>query len=147
MAEAKSKIEISEGKIVDFIDGKLRTDSELEQIRQNFERTLIEEYRYDRADIAVDYRIKVQDGSSKSAKKVSLVVFSNNSKEKINENIIIVISIVKSNVMPTDSKSGTDDIEKILLACPNAHFACWTNGTEHIYFQKKKQKFDANIIP
>ena len=50
----KKKIEqpeTPEGKIVDFIDGKLRADSETEQVRQDFERTLIEEYRYDRADI------------------------------------------------------------------------------------------------
>lgn len=46
--------EAPEGKIVDFIDGKLRADSETEQVRQDFERTLIEEYRYERADIGVD---------------------------------------------------------------------------------------------
>jgi len=50
-------------------------------------------------------------------------------------------------VRPTDSKNGTDDLEKILVACPQAEFACWTNGTETIYFQKKKRKFDTEIIP
>ena len=57
------KPEAPEGKIVDFIDGKLRADTETEQVRQDFERTLIEEYRYDRADIGVDVRIKVQNGT------------------------------------------------------------------------------------
>src|ERR1017187_9957896 len=47
MPEEQTKPEIQEGKIIDFIDGKARSDNELEQIRQNFERTLIEEYRFD----------------------------------------------------------------------------------------------------
>ena len=51
MKKQQAEIEIEEGKIVDFIDGKARVDNELEQIRQNFERTLIEEYRFDKADI------------------------------------------------------------------------------------------------
>ncbi len=50
-------------KIIDFIDGTLRKDSETEQIRQNFERTLIEEYNYLPEDVAVDFKIKVMDGT------------------------------------------------------------------------------------
>ena len=44
-----------DGKIVDFIDGKLRADSETEQVRQDFERTLIEEYRH--RGLGVDVRL------------------------------------------------------------------------------------------
>ncbi len=139
--------EIPEGKIVDFINGKLRTDNEAEQVRQNFERTLIEEYRYDPSDIGVDIGIKVHDGSRKTTKKASLVVFHPNGLGKTEDDIFTIIQIAKPNVQPTDSKTGTDDLEKLLISCPNAEFACWTNGVETIYFQKKRQKFDTDVVP
>jgi type I restriction enzyme M protein len=142
-----SKIEIPDGKIIDFIDGKTRPDNELEQIRQNFERTLIEEYRFDKTDIAVDFRIRVQDGSSTVARKIALVVLRAGAKEKTQEDVSILIQIAKPAVQPTDGKSGAAELEKCLIACSNAEFACWTNGVETVYFQKKTGKFDTDVLP
>lgn len=136
-----------EGKIVDFIDGKLRADSDTEQVRQDFERTLIEEYRYERADIGVDIRIKVQDGTRVAQKKASLIVYQPGAQEKDETAIQILIQVAKPGTQPTDSKTGTDELERMLIACPNARFACWTNGIETLYFQKKKQKFDTEVFP
>lgn len=73
--DEEKKRQIPEGKIIDFIDGKAKKDSEAEQVRQNFERTLVEEYRYAPEDIAVDFKIKTMDGSRKVTKKISLAVF------------------------------------------------------------------------
>lgn len=143
----RERPEPPEGKIIDFIDGKLRVDSETEQIRQDFERTLIEEYRYEPADISVDVRIKVPDGSRQAKKKASLIVFKSGESEKDENTAQIVIQVVKPGTQPSDAKVGTDELERMLIACPNALFACWTNGTETVYFQKKKQKFDAEIFP
>ena len=139
--------ETPEGKIVDFIDGKLRADIDTEQVRQDFERTLIEEYRYERADIGVDVRIKVQDGTRVAQKKASLIVYQPGPQEKDETAAQILIQVAKPGTQPTDSKSGTDELERMLIACPNARFACWTNGIETIYFQKKKQKFDSEVFP
>jgi len=144
--KVNKNFETPEGKIIDFIDGKLRFHNDFEQIRQNFERTLLEEYQYNRDDISVDFRIKVHDGSRMVSKKVSLVVFHSNKTKKSEENILIVIQIAKHKVQPTDSKKGTDDLEKFLIACPNAQFACWTNGIDTFFFQKKKLKFDTDIV-
>lgn len=139
--------EAPEGKIVDFIDGKHRADSETEQVRQDLERTLIEEYRYDRAEIGVDVRVKVQDGSRLTQKKASLIVYQLDAAEKDQNSAQIVLQVVKPGTQPTDPKSGTDELERLLIAGPNARFGCWTNGTETVYFQKKKQKFDTEIFP
>lgn len=148
MAKTKSeRHEAAEGKIVDFIDGKLRADSETEQVRQDFERTLIEEYRYDRTDIGVDVRVKIQDGTRLVKKKASLIVFQQGAVEKDQNTAHVIIQIAKPGTQPTDSKIGTDELERILIACPNARFACWTNGTETVYFQKKQQKFDTEVFP
>ena len=139
--------ETPEGKIVDFIDGKLRADPEPEQVRQDFERTLIEESRYDRADIGVAVRVKVQDGTRVTQKTASLVVYQPDAKEKDEDAIYLLIQVVKPGTQPADSKTGTDELERILIACPNACFACWSNGIETVYFQKKKQKFDTEVSP
>jgi type I restriction enzyme M protein len=141
------KPEAPEGKIVDFIDGKLCADTETEQVRQDFERTLIEEYRYDRADIGVDVRIKVQNGTRVAQKKASLIVYQPGAQEKDETAAQILIQVAKPGTQPTDSKTGTDELERMLIACPNARFACWTNGIETVYFQKKKQKFDTEVFP
>ena len=135
------------GKIVDFIDGKLRADIETEKIRQDFERTLIEEYRYERADVRVDVRIKVQDGSRVAQKKASLVVFQTAAAEKDQKSAHIVIQIVRPGTQPSDPKIGAAELERMMVACPNARFGCWTDGTTIVYFQKKRQKFDTEIFP
>ena len=138
---------VQEGKIIDFIDGKARRDNELEQIRQNFERTLIEEYHFDKADVGVDVRIKVPDGSKTVTRKLALAVFRDGAKEREQGDILILIQTAKPGIQPTDTKGGATDLEKALIACTNAQFACWTNGIEAIYFQKRKGKFDTDILP
>lgn len=144
----KEKPEIIDGKIIDLIDGKIRKDSETEQIRQNFERTLIEEYNYLAEDIAVDFKVKVMEGSKKLTKTISLTVFHEKKSSKpTQDDVYILIMVAKPKTQPTDLSGGTEDLEKLLAACGNALFACWTNGIETIYFQKKKTKFDVDIFP
>lgn len=136
-----------EGKIVDFIDGQLRADSETEQVRQDFERTLIEEYRYERADIGVDLRLKVQDGARLAQKKASIVVFRSDAEERDQDSVQVIIQILKPGTLPSDSKTGVAELERMMIACAKARFGCWTNGTEKVFFQKKSQKFDTEIFP
>lgn len=139
--------EAPEGKIIDFVDGKLRADSETERIRQDFERTLIEEYRYDRSDIAADARFRVPDGTRTVQKKVSLVVYRDRADHKDDESAYVLIQVVKPGTQPSDSKMGASDLERTLYACSGARFGCWTDGTETLFLQKKKQKFDQDVFP
>ncbi|MDP9201842.1 MAG: N-6 DNA methylase [Gemmatimonadota bacterium] len=139
--------QVADGKIIDFIDGKLRSDNELEQIRQNFERTLIEEYGFDKDDVTVDFRLRVQDGASTVARKIALAILRSGAKEKNQDDISILIQVAKPATQPADTKNGASELEKCLMACPNAEFACWTNGVETIYFEKKRRKFDTDIVP
>lgn len=146
MPQKVEELEIQEGKLVDFIDGKARSDNELEQIRQNFERTLIEEYLFDKSNVGVDVRIKAPDGSKTVTRKLALAVFRDGAKGRLQDDIEILIHVAKPTVQPTDMKNGAGDIEKCLVACRNAQFACWTNGVEAIYFQKKKGKFETDVL-
>ena len=78
---------VPEGKISDYIDGKFRNDTPEEYVRQTIERRLVNEHKYDRGQISVEYTIQL--GSSK--KRADLVIFSDTKVEKTQENIKIII--------------------------------------------------------
>ena len=54
-----SIITIPEGKICDYIDGKFRNDTPEEYVRQNIEKRLVNELKYSRERIKVEYGIRV----------------------------------------------------------------------------------------
>lgn len=137
-----AEVEIPDGKIVDYITGNWVKESELEQVRQNFERTLIEEYNYTIDEIRVDIKIKVWDGDKQRTKKVPLAVVKEGTEDP---NILILIANPKSN--PTDKKLGTDELEQWMVDVPTSEFGCWTNGVESLFFQKKKSKFETDVFP
>ena len=133
---------IPDGKIADYITGQWVKESEQEEVRQNFERTLTEEYNYLKENIRVDLKIKVWDGSKQRTKKVPLVVMKDGTEDPY-----ILILINKPNADPTDKKNGTDELEQWLVDVKSAEFGCWTNGVETLYFQKKKEKFETDVFP
>jgi len=135
-------IEIPDGKIADYITGKWVKENEQEQIRQNFERTLVEEYEYRSADIRVDFAIKVWDADKQKVKKTPLAVMRDGQEEPY---ILILIASPKAN--PTDRVAGAADLEQWLVDVATAEYGCWTNGIESIFFQKKKTKFETDIFP
>lgn len=147
MAKSNMTKEAPEGKIVDFIDGTFRKESETERVRQDFERTLVEEYCYDPSDVGVDVRIKLPDGTRTVPKKVSLVVYSPETVNRDSSDIHLLVQVVKPGTQPSDHKTGIAELERILYACSEARFGCWTDGTETLFFQKRKQKFDQDIFP
>jgi len=133
---------IPDGKIADYITGQWVKESEQEKVRQNFERTLTEEYNYLKEDIRTDFKIKIWNGSKQRTKKVPLAVMKEGTEDPY---ILILINKPKSD--PTDRKNGTDELEQWLVDTKTAEFACWTNGIETLYFQKKKEKFETDVFP
>lgn len=137
-----ANVEIPDGKIADYITGKYVKETEQEAVRQNFERTLVEEYQYPVGDIRVDFTIKVWDGDKQKSKKVPLAVMHHGKDEPY---VLVMIASPKAN--PTDKSGGTTDLEQWLVDVPSAEYGCWTNGIETIYFQKKKSKFETDVFP
>ena len=107
--------EIPEGKIVDYITGKWVKESDVEQVRQNFERTLVEEYSYTISEIRVDFKIKVWDGDKQKTKKAPLVVVKESTEDPI---ILIIVANPKSN--PTDKSGGTTELEQWMVDIASA---------------------------
>ena len=136
------EVEIPDGKIADYITGKWVKETEQEQVRQNFERTLVEEYEYNAVDIRVDFSIKVWDGDKQKTRKAPLAVMKQGTEDPY---VLVLIAAPKAN--PTDKISGASDIEQWLVDMPSVEYGCWTNGIENIFFQKKKTKFETDVFP
>lgn len=71
MIENKNIILIPEGKIRDYIDGTIRVDTPEEYVRQTVEKRLINEHKYSKQQIKIEYGIQM--GSSK--KRADIVIF------------------------------------------------------------------------
>ena len=135
-------IEIPEGKIADYITAKWVKETEQERVRQNFERTLIEEYEYPKTDIRIDFSIKIWDGDKQKIKKVPIAVMH---AGKEDPSVLILITAPRAN--PTDNSGGASELEQWLVDIPTVEYGCWTNGIENIFFQKKKTKFETDVFP
>ncbi|MCB9211243.1 MAG: N-6 DNA methylase [Ignavibacteriales bacterium] len=138
----ESKAVIPDGKIADYITGQWIKETEQEKVRQNFERTLVEEYNYLPEDIRLDLKIKVWEGSKQLTKKAPLAVMKSGSEDPY-----ILILINKPGTEPTSKKHGTSNIEQWLVDVISVEFGCWTNGVEALFFQKKKSKFETDVFP
>ena len=62
---------VPQGKVLDFIDGRLRNETPEEYVRQEIEKSLVREYHYSREQIAVEFRVKL----GRSSKRADIVIF------------------------------------------------------------------------
>lgn len=126
-------LRVPDNKIVDFIDNRvLRNRTPEEYVRQNIARSLIQEYKYLRNEVAIEFRIKIGVAS----KRVDIALFEEGATH-IQENIIGIIECKQEGVSPTDKKDGVDQLKSYMAASPNCRFGMWTNGTdEHMCFAR-----------
>ena len=59
-------VSVPDGKIRDYIDGKFRNDTSEEYVRQTIEKRLINEHKYKRDQIRIEFSLKL--GSSQCCK-------------------------------------------------------------------------------
>ena len=114
---------LPDGKIQDFIDGKVRNDTPEEYVRQNIEKRLVMELGYDPAQVAVEFPVKMGSGR----RRADLVIFPEGA-EHTQDNAWIVIECKKDSVQPSSKKDGVAQVKSYLAACPNAEWGMWTNG-------------------
>lgn len=142
-------IVIPEGKICDYIDAKLRNDTPEEYVRQNIEKRLVNEHKYPKESVAVEFTIRV--GSAKP--RADLVIFSANAPGRAQEHIHVIIECKKESVEPTARKDGVGQLKSYMAACPNCEWGMWTNGRQKEVFRKvinekgKIEFIDFNDIP
>lgn len=123
---------IPEGKICDYIDGKFRNDTPEEYVRQNIEKRLVNEHKYPKDRIAVEFAIRV--GSRKP--RADIVIFHPTKPERTQENIYIIIECKKESIDPTHNKEGVEQLKSYMAACVNCEWGMWTNGKTKEVFRK-----------
>ena len=130
--EKTNVIVVPEGKICDYIDGKFRNDTPEEYVRQNVEKRLVNEHKYPKDRIAVEFTIRM--GSRKP--RADLVVFHTGKPDRTQENIYIIIACQKQDIDLIHKKEGVGEPKSYMAACPNCEWGMWTNGKHKEVFRK-----------
>lgn len=138
---------IPDGKVVDFITGRLMNDTPEEYVRQNVEMSLVLEYNYQREQIEVEFKIKV--GSS--TKRVDLAIFAPGVPHT-QENIQVIIETKREGTKREDRKDGVGQLKSYMASCINCQHGMWTNAIDReCYFKTTNEDghlfIDAIDIP
>lgn len=115
---------VEQGKVLDYIDERTqRRETPEEYVRQEIAKSLVHEYGYAKADIAVEFTIRM--GTRRP--RADLVIFQPEMAHKP-ENALIIVECKDEKVKPGSKKDGVAQLESYLYACPNALYGLWTNG-------------------
>jgi type I restriction enzyme M protein len=126
-------IKAKAGELIDFITGKPVRDKPEEHVRQNWERTLVFEYGYQKDDIEPEFSIK----SGAARRGVDIAVFHEGYAHQ-QGNIHIIVETKRAKISPQDKKEGVAQLQTYLSGCPNAEFGVWTNGIERLCYAVQK---------
>jgi type I restriction enzyme M protein len=126
---------VPEGMVADFITGRFVRDTPEEYVRQNLEKALIRQYKYDPRDCQPEFPIRV--GSAR--KRVDVVVFTPGATHS-QENAYVLVETKRAGTSPANKKDGVDQLRSYLAACLNAKYGLWTNGDEQYCIAKRSNK-------
>lgn len=140
-AAAASLKAIPDGKVVDFITGRLMNDTPEEYVRQNVEMSLVLEYSYPREQVEVEFSIKV---GSKS-KRVDLAIFAPGA-DHTQGNIQVVIETKREGTKRENKDDGVEQMKSYMAACLNCQHGMWTNGVDRDCFFKTSDRGEHAFI-
>ncbi len=121
---------IPAGKVRCFVSGKLRKDTPEENVRQRWARSLVDEYGYDVADMAVEFSVKM--GSKR--KRADIVVFKPDGPRR-QDTIRVIVEAKREDVSPRDREEGVDQLKSYMSACSSCKFGLWV-GSERLAHTK-----------
>jgi type I restriction enzyme M protein len=131
-AASRLAIIIRQGKVLDFIDGiTQRNETPEEYVRQEIAKSLVREYRYEKAHIEVEFTVRV--GTKKP--RADLVIFPPATEHK-QENAVIIVECKSAKVKAEDKKDGVGQLQSYMAACPNVTYGMWTNGVERFCYRR-----------
>ena len=114
---------IPPGKLRCVITDRLRNDTLEENVRQRVARSLIDQYGYNREDIAVEFTVPI--GTRRP--RVDLAVFPPGTSHRA-ENAIILVECKRESVKPTDENNGLEQLNSYMAACENCRFGMWVGS-------------------
>ena len=118
------------GKIRCFVTGRLRKDTPEENVRQRWARSLVGEYGYDVADLAVEFSVKM----GRERKKADIVVFRPNGLRR-QDTVVLVVEAKREDVSPKDKREGVEQLKSYMSACSGCKFGLWV-GAEKCAYEK-----------
>lgn len=123
---------VPEGKVTDFLTGKVVNDTPEEYVRQNIEKALVRQYKYSAKDCEPEFTIRV--GSSR--KRVDIVVF-HPATDHTQANTYILVETKKASIKPSHRTEGVSQLHSYMAACLNSKYGMWTNGDDRLCFAKR----------
>lgn len=123
---------VPDGFVADFLTSKHVRDTPEEYVRQNLEKALVRQYKYQPTDCSPEFAIKV--GSSR--KRVDVVVFAPGAAHT-QQNAHILVETKRAGMSPANRTEGVDQLRSYLAACLNARYGLWTNGDEQYCLAKR----------
>lgn len=128
------------GKILCYVTGVLRRDTPEENVRQRWARSLIDEYGYNRADMALEFKVKM----GASDKKADIAIFKPGAAKK-QENILIIIEAKRADVQPRAKNEGVEQLKSYMAACLSCRYGLWV-GAEKLAFEKTEDGTLADMV-
>jgi type I restriction enzyme M protein len=126
---------VPEGWVADFLTGKHVRDTPEEYVRQNLEKALVRQYKFEARDCQPEFPIKV--GSAR--KRVDVVVFAPGALHR-QEDAYILVETKRAGTSPSSKTEGVDQLRSYLAACLNARYGLWTNGDEQYCLAKRSDR-------
>ena len=117
-------VSVPDGSIRDYVDGKFRKDTPEEYVRQTIEKRLINEHKYKREQIKIEFGLKL--GSRRP--RADIVVFPKDSPEMTQDQVWLIVECKKETIEPRNRKDGVEQLKSYMSACPNCEWGLWTNG-------------------
>lgn len=123
---------VQQGKLLDYIDGLTqRRETPEEYVRQEIAKSLVREYDYEKAEIAVEFTLRL--GTRKP--RADLVIFEESDPHE-QDRARIIIECKSQKTKSTDRKDGVGQLQSYMAACPNVVYGLWTNGIERICYRR-----------
>jgi type I restriction enzyme M protein len=123
---------IGQGKTLDFIDGiTQRNETPEEYVRQEIAKSLVREYRYAKADIAIEFTLAI--GTRRP--RADIVIFPPLSDHQ-QQHAQIIVECKAPTVNSADRKEGVKQLQSYMHVCPNVEYGMWTNGIERFCYRR-----------
>ncbi len=125
MSENQTQIiSVPDGYIRDHVDGYFRRDTPEEYVRQTIEKRLVNEHRYSRDRIQVEFTLKI--GSRRP--RADIVVFPKDAPEQTQDSVWMIVECKNEKVEPKNKKDGVEQLKSYMSVCVNCEWGLWTNG-------------------
>jgi type I restriction enzyme M protein len=131
-AVAPVAVIVQQGKLLDFIDGVTqRNETPEEYVRQEIAKSLVREYGFEKAEVAVEFTLRLGSGKPRA----DLVVFDTGDAHR-QDRARIIVECKSQRIKSTDRKEGVGQLQSYMSACPNVAYGMWTNGLERYCFRR-----------